>query len=244
MIKLSDLLTGVARDPFTGELYEGLIRTVDAEKAVEILARKKLSLVKDVAMNYNGEIELLLEPIYPDPVIANYSTGNNHDSELSTLLQYINNLGYFPTVVNYGKGYKPYTPSSFRDVIRDDQPSKMLMVLGAKYDTEVTLPPYVYHVTADLNFEKIKKIGLKPTSKNKKATHPERVYIAFDDDDADVIAMQMQGISSENQLILTLDTGKFPESLKFYKDPHFLGGAYTLGNIPPSAITDIKPYKK
>ena len=60
MIKLSDLLTGVARDPFTGELYEGLIRTVDAEKAVEILARKKLSLVKDVAMNYNGEIELLL----------------------------------------------------------------------------------------------------------------------------------------------------------------------------------------
>jgi hypothetical protein len=27
------------------------------------------------------------------------------------------------------------------------------------------------------------------------------------------------------------------------RDPHFLGGAYTLGNIPPSAITNVEPYK-
>ena len=107
----------------------------------------------------------------------------------------------------------------------------------------MTLPPFVYHTTSDVNFEKIKKIGLKPTSKNKKATHPERVYVAFDKEDADIIAKQMQDLSSKNQIILTLNTSKFPDNLKFYKDPHFLGGAYTLGNIPPSAIEDIKPYK-
>ena len=244
MIKLSDLLSGATRDPFTGELYEGLIRTVHPEIAGEILTRKKLSILKNISIDDSDEIELLLEPKYPNPDTEKYTTGNTYDSELSTLLQYINNLGYFPAVVNYGRGFKPYTPSSFRDTIRDDQPSEIKVRLGAKYDKEKTLPPFVYHVTSDLNFEKIKKIGLKPTSKNKKATHPERVYIAFDEDDADIIAMQMQGLSSENQIILTLNTSKFPESLKFYRDPHFLGGAYTLGNIPPSAIIDVKPYKK
>jgi len=136
MLELSDLLSGVTRDPFTGELYEGLIYTVDAEKAVGILAKKGLSILKDVTTNSSDEIVLWLEPKYSNPDIAKYATGSGHDLELSTLLQYINNLGYFPALVDYGRGYKPYTPSSFRDAIRDDQPSKIKMILGAKYDKE------------------------------------------------------------------------------------------------------------
>lgn len=243
MIKLSELLTGTTRDPFTGELYEGLIHTVDPEKAIEMLRKQKLHILQDIYTNSMGEVVLDLKPRYVNPAVANYFTGSTHDSELSTLLKLINNLGYFPAVLNYGEGYKPYNPSSFRNIIRDDQPSDIRMVLGAKYDQEVTLPKLVYHATRNANVESILKIGLKPSTKSKKANHPERVYIAFSEEGANLIAQQLHNSSSDPQSLLTLDTSKFPGNLKFYRDPHFLDGAYTLGNIPPNAITNISSYK-
>lgn len=46
MIKLKNLIDGTARNPFTGELYEGLIYSVNIDKATSILSKVGFYTIK------------------------------------------------------------------------------------------------------------------------------------------------------------------------------------------------------
>lgn len=248
MIKLIDLVNGTVRDPFTGDLYEGLIRSLDPHKALDLIQRNN-KIVTNGEVSKTGEIELEIAMEYLDDRTKNYTTGPRYNDGFSKLLQYINNVGYYihGYIENPNSSrswYSKYTPNAFREYVEEEQPKKIGLMLQAKYGEDVTdkLPSVVYHVTDIKYLSKIKAVGLKPTTQSKRAYHPERVYVALNKDSAVELADSLsKGSKRYEPVMLTLDTSTFPKSLKFYDDPHYTEeGAYTLGNIPPIAITNIE----
>ena len=103
MIKLVDLLKGIIHDPFTGEIYEGLIKTVDIDKATQIITNAFKDLPGIDVVNSDKEIKVGFEPQYSDSVANKYSSIQLYDQNISKLLQLANNLGYFPSIFGYEK---------------------------------------------------------------------------------------------------------------------------------------------
>ena len=242
MIKLLDLINGTVRDPFTGELYEGLITTTEPNKAARLIEKNAAKIVQETEVTKEGQIKVSLKLDYPDEHLVKYTSGTLHNAYLSDLLKLINNLGYYITVfITNNRVYK-YSPTEFRRKIVENEPREMFLVLSPKYGEEVgKLPSIVYHVTNSKYLSRIKQIGLKPATQSKLATHPERVYLALSQEAARAIASRMQELGKYKPVLLTIDTAKLPTSLKFYDDPHFTEqGVYTMGNIPSAAIIDIK----
>ena len=40
MIKLTNILKEIFRDPFNGDIYEGLVKTIDIETSVDVLYKR------------------------------------------------------------------------------------------------------------------------------------------------------------------------------------------------------------
>ena len=57
-MKLIEILKGILRDPFNGEIYEGLIKTTELPQAMSILSRQ-LANYPELDLSY---IELETEP--------------------------------------------------------------------------------------------------------------------------------------------------------------------------------------
>ena len=94
-MKLIEILKGILRDPFSGKIYEGLIKTTPLNQSMDILNRQlqdypELDLVDDPK---SGEIIVGFKPQYIDPKISNYS-GQTYDPKISKLLQLLNNHHY------------------------------------------------------------------------------------------------------------------------------------------------------
>lgn len=239
MIKLTDLV-------------EGLVSTVDVDTAVEKLQTLEKQLpVTDKRFSYfvsklqGDDIEVSAH--VQDPKTA-------FEAVVKPIIQRANLLGY------YIRGYKVkydwtndsptnYTEAGLKDELQNDynEDRGLSLYFSAKFGKEVELPKTVYHITNAKYVDKIQKIGLKPTSQAKQSTHPDRVYLAVSPESAvrigDSLRILSQSTGQDNAYtMLTFDTVKFPDSLKFYKDPHFTDGVYTHGNIPPSAITSVEPF--
>ena len=101
-MKLIEILKGILRDPFSGEIYEGLIKTTELSQAMSILSRQlsnypELDLVDDPRTN---EIIVGFKPEYLDSKSSKY-TDQIYDPKISNLLKLVNNLGYFPSIVKF-----------------------------------------------------------------------------------------------------------------------------------------------
>lgn len=243
MIKLIDLLNGTLTNPLTGELYEGLTITVDIKTAVRVL--NKLKAVKSAWELGTDSISVETRIKYPNDHDYNYASGNFYDGNVSELFKTINNLGYFVFGIEYDTGdgfvYEKYSAREFKRLMKDVQPEYLVLQLAKKYDKEVSdiLPKTVYHVTTEKGLKSIQKIGLKPTTKSKLATHPDRVYVAVDKESAMYFAKRI--VDKDTLYILTIDTSKFVKGTKFYSDPHYTDkGFYTYNNIPPQAIINTE----
>ena len=242
-MKLVDMLKGTLKNPLTGELYEGLISTVDTETAIRVL--NNLKAVKTAWKVGTDSVNVETRIKYPNDHEYNYASGNFYDDNVSELLRTINNLGYFVFGMEYDTGedfaYEKYSAREFKRLMKDVQPEYLVLQLAKKYDTEASdiLPKTVYHVTTEKGLKSIQKIGLKPTTKSKLATHPDRVYVAVDKDSAMHFAKR---IADKDTLhILTIDTTKLVKGTKFYSDPHYTDKAfYTYNNIPPEAIVNTE----
>jgi hypothetical protein len=244
MIKLIDLIKGTARDPFTGELYEGLIKTVEPEKAKELLKKNNPDIIDYIYSSTDGYLIISCVLEYPDEKTSNYTTGNILNQNLSNLIKNINNLGYY--ISNYGPRTtveNRYNPSVFRDFINNHQPEEVYLRIQPKYGEEVTIevPEILYHVTDSRYISNIKKIVLTPKTKSKLAYHPERVYLARTKSAAVIIADRMEELNGNYKpIILKIDRNKLPKQTIFFNDTDFnKKGVYILGNIPPSAIINL-----
>ena len=101
MIKLKDLIKGVIYDPFTGDLQEGLIRTVPIEQAMEIVGREVENYPELDFLNDGNTIILGFKPSHPSDQSNKYSSGTLSDPRISKVLTLVNNLGYFPSIIKY-----------------------------------------------------------------------------------------------------------------------------------------------
>lgn len=125
-----------------------------------------------------------------------------------------------------------------------------------KYDAVLTdeirkSERYLLHLTPEIYIPKIRKNGLIPRSKNQYATYPERVYLLRGSIPQSEIYSMYRMLSyvynqkKENPSwiygIVSVDVSRIPKDLKLFVDPNYpVYGLYTMDNIPPDAITNIK----
>ena len=245
-MKLIEILKGILRDPFNGEIYEGLIKTTELPQAMSILSRQlanypELDLVDDPRTN---EIIVGFKPEYLDAKSSKY-TDQTYDPKISNLLKLVNNLGYFPSLVKFELNNQMeqysirYNPKDFRQLMDEQEPTYLIFVFEPKYDDVVTPPRYIYHITSAKFIDNIKTIGLKPKTLNKRSNHPERIYFSMDKKSSDNLWKKMK-YHIKDGVLLTIDTEKLSNT--FYNDPNFKDmGVYSYGNIPSTSIIRYEP---
>ena len=91
MIKLKNLIDGTVRNPFTGELYEGLIYSVEIDKAISILDRAGFYTIKG-----NNSFIVKIECWYKEKLDNEiYFASAIFEEKFSKLYKLANNLGYY-----------------------------------------------------------------------------------------------------------------------------------------------------
>ena len=141
MVKLIDLLKGTIRNPLSGELYEGLTKTIESSIAVKILTNKLRDVPGFDIEDNEDNITLNFEPQYVPDNLGNYTSGNFHDKNIDKIFELTNNLGYFPagfssvSNTNVISNYNRYTASSFKKLL-ETQPTTIELIFEKKYDDE------------------------------------------------------------------------------------------------------------
>lgn len=112
----------------------------------------------------------------------------------------------------------------------------------AKYDVEIdTEQDYYYHATQSNRVPKILKTGLSPKSSSKQSTHPDRVYLAKTIRDCEDLSKKLLPFLKGNEMtILRIDVKILGGKVKFFRDPNYSQGVYTLRNIPNYSIEVVK----
>ena len=220
-MKLLNILLETYKEEYTLNLKEGLIKTTNKGKTINILKTKFPNLEIENGTNSFG---------------IKYTLGKN---EFKNIISYINNLGWFPSFL-----ITPIYKGKYNEKNVDYNNS--IIAFEAKYDIIVEKnPPFVYHISPLQNWEKIQKIGLVPKSRSKSSYHPERVYLAKTPKAAEDLGQSFyQRTGIKDWVILEIDTDMVPGGyLKLYYDPNYKHGYYTLNNIPPQAIEKIQDIK-
>lgn len=175
-----------------------------------------------------------------DTEIDVFITKQNNDV-LNKLLPIIEGLGYFISKFGINNMQFIYNDIEFANKVNSAEGfPPIYLKLEAEHERAINdVPPKLYHVTHDRHLEKIKKIGLVPTSKSKKSYHPERIYFVDDIESANIIAKEfsdMDVVYKSGYIALEIDTNK-TSGAKIYRDPNFKShGYFTQDNIPPLAI--------
>ena len=221
-MKLLNILLEVYKEEYELNLQEGLIKTTNIGKTINLL---KSSF--DFGFEYqrdNNTFEVTFHQI--------------DKSNLDKFLKYANNLGWFPSYITTSL-YK----GKWDENVYSNDLSKIRF--EAKFDEEIVekIPDFLYHITPTQNANKILDTGLVPKSRSKASYHPERVYLGKSIEGVEKLASQMyQRTGDLSFTILRIDTNVVPGGyLRLYTDPNYSKEAYyTLNNIPPQAIEKIK----
>lgn len=207
----------IVRDVITDEqmkmmLGEGLIMTHSFDKVADFLQRY-MSNRWDFVFIKNQNI------------IGFIPKTNNRD--IDYVIKYMNNMGYF--LASYYKNER-MLGSNYNGNDWD------LAKFEAKFDIEYTPQSrYLYHVTDEKYLPKILKNGLIPKSKNKISKHPDRIYLATNEENMFEIGnIFIEDGFIENIIYLKISLNKLYN--KFLIEPQFPGGIYTTQNIPPTNI--------
>jgi hypothetical protein len=197
----------MSKEPkFNFLIKEGLIKTVNNKKTLEILKRRFPKF--EIEILPDGEIEI-----------------NNKEILISDINPLINNLGYFISNIEVDGEYQIYK----------NQKNANTITIEAKYDTEVNLDDVgeLYHVSDEKYEKSILRNGLYPKSSNKLSSHPDRIYLT---DSLDVVNLfkdyyNSQGFSYTVFKIEKEGVDKLFSDVNLRKN-----GYYTLNNIKPNYI--------
>jgi hypothetical protein len=206
----------------TFKTFEGLIKSVPIDKAVEILKKNLPNL------DYIEGDSTTIRVIFTEPVL------------LGQIKPLINNLGYF--IYNINDEWS-MTDIEDRGYFSADDTEVMSVDLEAKfYNNQITEKKILYHVTTTKSVEKILRQGLVPKSKSKKDYHPERIYLTDSFWWAKNIPLAFEKFGYNGPwCILKIDTTDLNISL--YEDPQMPeDGFYTTSNIPPKNISIVKGF--
>jgi hypothetical protein len=179
-------------------LYEGLTYTYDAGKVIR---------------NMNGTDEGLLFFQFGDTTdsvkenrIGLRVASSVSDDIISYVLVKMNNFGwfasYFYAVGNVSKKHKFEDKAKFIEFVRST--NRTVIVFDAKYDREVGTrnAKFLYHVTSSAKRDKILSIGLAPKSQSKAATHPNRIYLTFEVEQAETLLYDSRFYPAEKNFVV------------------------------------------
>ena len=221
-MKLLKILLEVYKEEYELNLQEGLIKTNNIGKTLNILEKKyssKFIFTKSKNSFY----------------IKTFST--NINTLLNGIIKDADTLGWFPSFMETEKYTGNWDKKYFKE-------GEIKLRFEAKFDEEVVenIPSILYHITPTQNANKILSIGLVPKSRSKASYHPDRVYLSKDLEDIENLGeMFYQKTGIKNWTILKIETDIIPgDYLKLYTDPNYKQGYYTLNNIPPQAIEKVK----
>lgn len=153
----------------------------------------------------------------------------------------IDSYGYFAagfSLYTSRGGFVDFWPEqSGLNTMKNNQQGELVVQLEPKFDKPIKTPDVVFHITKAESVNKILTQGLVPKSRMRQAFHPERIYVMFNKQGATELAKMLNLTSGENHQLTLLKINLKGTTLKFYKDPQYSNGAYTLENISPSLIT-------
>lgn len=216
------------------QLIKEFLYTVDPNKTSEqLIKRVNTNSIKLRKLTRGGHV-VQIEVLFIDELIKNISKVN----------KIMDALGWYPSFINHKNGGK------YSAVISNMLDFKNVVIkYEAKYDMEVKVTSsYLYHVTPDIKYIKIKMNGLNAKTQSKLSDHPGRIYLLDPEEDPDIKGTVLETAieifnnyenkdKSKEMYVLRINMSKL-RKLKFFEDPQFdLGNAvWTYENIPPYAI--------
>jgi hypothetical protein len=222
-----ELLYEAYKDEYDLNLTEGLIKTTNIDKTLNLLKKSFHKGYHYIKRDNNT-------------FTVNFIHVTKND--LEPFLQTANNLGWFPSymVVPDKRG----TNTEFQGKWDKNRFSEgeTYVSFEAKYDEQVVenIPKILYHASPSKNADKILKIGLSPRSRSKKSFHPERVYVSSSlTKIKNIIPLLGKLEGDRNYTVFKINTEEVPGNyFKLYKDPNLPDtGFYTVNNIPPYALS-------
>ena len=172
---------------------------------------------------------------------------------LDSMVSSMNNVyGWFPSYMlseTMDKKFSEEFLNEFKEELETQILDEFVIRFEAKFSIvkdQKMLPDYIYHVTLKTKLEKIKRIGLKPSSESKQSNHPERIYFTLSLNDArkliPVFVKNKKGITTfDDYCILKIHVPTLYPGILFYEDPMFMFfekiGVYTMSNINPGTIS-------
>lgn len=201
--------------------------TVDVDKTVDTLNKS----FKGIHSSDDDDNTILVKFKNLDTII------------LDTVNKKMDAFGYFPSIVGVYSGGGKYSDNIKQFIGRTD----IVVKYEAKYDVETEIEvTHMFHITPDINYKKIKSLGLTPKTQSKIANHPGRIYLTYElsPDGLEDFMFALYNINPNKEYItdmyvLAIDMEQIKDH-KFFIDPNFKmgeGAVYTYQNIPPSAIS-------
>ena len=218
--KLFELLKKYGKD----SINESLMFTFDPQKTKNIVCRKFNLFPSQfyIIDNTNGQkVDIILPENLPNATIG----------EIKHLM---GTCGYFQCF----------------DIIHDN--GYIHLFFEAHLPKDVTKEvisnlDYLFHATPTIYVNKILKLGLSPKHKNTLFFYPSRIYCMKGNNLSKEQISTLKNVQNQRKkgkhyddnqyTILTIDTSKLPNGIKFYVDPNAPDAVYTHQNIPPNAIS-------
>ncbi len=214
------------------QLITEFLYTVDSYKVAPLI-KKEFGNNIQIEINKNKNSEIILIKIFiPLKDI------------LDKLVEKLNIYGYF--IANISNGFKS---EKYKDIPEEWlNRDGLVLKFEPKYDPEYIPQGKVYHLTPDVNYRKIKTLGLTPKTQGKISDHPGRIYLydeLYEGNDNIDLAIELWNKYEYKKIVeymylLEIDLSKLKDH-KFFEDPNFyIGNAFwTFQNIPPYTITFI-----
>lgn len=151
------------------------------------------------------------------------------------------NFGWFPASIDNKNGIQGKYSDKFIKCM--NQPNVIIKYEANKDTTIIPVNRFLYHITPDYAWKRIKLNGLTPRTSSKLSNHPERIYLFdgkpenYDSIASYLIAHNVHKNDVRNSYMMEIDTNKIP-NIKYFKDPNFplTNAIWTYQNIPPIAI--------
>lgn len=181
----------------------------------------------------------------------------NKLSDISTTFDaiesyFINMMGWFPSTMIITNLSGMFNSMQYnRDYLIKNMNflDKVNIIFESKFDTETNIPNKLYHLSIQ-EFEKsILKSGISPKTKSKISYHDSRIYLCKHILGCKALIPKMKMIYNQQKwsnpkskindkwIIYEIDTTGL--DMKLYSDPNYIGGYYTLINIPTKSIKII-----
>jgi hypothetical protein len=219
---------------FKLRLSEGLIKTTNISKSIEIIERNLVNMGSFTVNTNDNKFSIIF-----------YDLKDKYGFDY--ILTICNNLGWFPSCFKVWMNDRTNV-FSWKDleflISKIKKSDKVLLYFEAKFDKEISKPSLAYHVFCDLNLSKIKKFGLVPKSLNKITSHPERIYLSKTLEKSLEIGEKLKNINLFNDYnkykdinygIVEIDLKNI--DCKCFVDPNYPNGFYILNNIPSENLS-------